>query len=71
MTDTDKRSVQTDALHTLGTIIGPGEYRDAVHIAVLPVQAGNYLDPGDNVYLDGDAALVPTTSAVPAEKEEA
>jgi hypothetical protein len=35
-----KRSVSTDALETLGTIIGPDEKRDAIHLAVLPVVAG-------------------------------
>lgn len=36
----DKRSIHTDALHTLGTIIGEGEKRDAIHIAVEPCIAG-------------------------------
>lgn len=42
----DKRKVSTDALETLGTIIGPGEKRDAIHLAVLPVIAGARLYPG-------------------------
>ncbi len=46
---TDKRSVATDALATLGTIIGPGEKRDAIHLAVEPVEAGHILRPGDHI----------------------
>ena len=47
--DGDKRTVSTDALETLGTIIGPGEKRDAIHIAVEPVTAGESLSAGDHV----------------------
>lgn len=43
----DKRSVSTDALETLGTIIGHGEKRDAIHLAVLPVEAGTDLLTGE------------------------
>lgn len=46
---TDKRSVHTDALATLGTIIGETEKRDAIHIAVEPVTAAHPLHPGDDV----------------------
>ena len=35
----DKRKVSTDALDTLGSIITPAEKRDAIHLAVEPVQA--------------------------------
>jgi hypothetical protein len=45
----DKRKVSTDALETLGTIIGPGEKRDAIHLAVLPVVAGERLYPGQAI----------------------
>lgn len=45
----DKRSVSTDALETLGSIIGPDEKRDAIHIAVEPVIAGHHLAPGADV----------------------
>lgn len=52
----DKRSVSTDALETLGTIIGDGEARDAIHLAVEPVYAGQRLLPGQDVGLvDGTA----------------
>lgn len=49
----DKRSVSTDALETLGTIIGPNEKRDAIHLAVEPVIATEYLEPGQDVGLRG------------------
>jgi hypothetical protein len=49
----DKRKVSTDALETLGTIIGPDEKRDAIHLAVIPVQARAYLKPGDHVNAQG------------------
>jgi hypothetical protein len=51
-----RHSVTTDALTTLGTIIGPFEQRDAVHIAVFPVQCGEQakLRPGDHCYIGSD-----------------
>lgn len=50
----DKRSVHTDALATLGNIIGPGEKRDAIHLAVEPVIAAEPLLPGMHVgFIDG------------------
>lgn len=45
----DKRSTFTDALATLGTIIGDNEKRDAIHLAVEPVIAAHPLRPGDHV----------------------
>jgi hypothetical protein len=45
----DKRSVATDALHTLGTIIGPDEKRDAIHLAVEPAIAAHPLKAGEDV----------------------
>jgi hypothetical protein len=44
----DKRSVSTDALETLGTIIEDGG-KDAIHLAVLPVTAGEALKPGQDI----------------------
>lgn len=38
-----------DTLNHLGAIIGPEHLRDAVHIAVAPVQAATDLWPGDHV----------------------
>lgn len=44
--DGDKRTVATDALLTLGTIIDDTQKRDAIHLAVEPVIAGEDLAPG-------------------------
>ena len=49
----DKRKVSTDALETLGTIIGEGEKRDAIHLAVEPMVAPEWLDPGEHVTATG------------------
>lgn len=47
---TDKRSVHTDALDTLGTCPIPStSARDAIHLAVEPVVAGCILRPGEPV----------------------
>lgn len=52
MTDSDKRSVATDALETLGNVIDESAGgRDAIHIAVEPVTAAHLLRPGDHVGL--------------------
>lgn len=51
----DKRKVFTDALETLGTIIGPNEKRDAIHLAVEPVMAKHHLVAGQPVTADGYA----------------
>lgn len=52
----DKRSVATDALATLGTIIDDTQKRDAIHIAVEPVVAGERLHPGCHItVIDGVA----------------
>lgn len=45
----DKRSVTTDALQTLGTIIDDSAGRDAIHLAVEPVIAGEDLLPGQDI----------------------
>jgi hypothetical protein len=45
----DNRSVTTDALHTLGTIISENEKRDAIHLAVENVIAGERLWPGADI----------------------
>lgn len=47
----DRRSVSTDALETLGTIIDENAGRDAIHVAVEPVRAGEKLFPGQDVGL--------------------
>lgn len=52
----DKRSVHTDALATLGTIIDENTGgRDAIHLAVIPVMAKEPLMPGWDVTADGCA----------------
>ena len=45
----DKRSVSTDALETLGTIIDEKAGRDAIHLAVEPAIAAQKLYPGQDV----------------------
>ena len=51
-THADKRSVATDALETLGTIIDDTQKRDAIHLAVEPiVSVDDWLKPGDHVGL--------------------
>lgn len=53
----DRRSVATDALDTLGTAPIPDDSgRDAIHLAVEPVVAGTYLNPGQHVELRGGKA---------------
>jgi len=47
----DNRSTHTDALASLGTIIDANEKRDAIHLAVEPVIAGENLRPGDHIML--------------------
>lgn len=52
----DKRSVHTDALATLGTIIDDTAGRDAIHLAVEPVIAGEHLKAGQDIGIrDGKA----------------
>lgn len=45
----DKRSVSTDALETLGMVHFREEKRDAIHLAVMPVEAGETLRPGTHI----------------------
>ena len=58
MSNADKRTVATDALETLGTIIDEKAGRDAIHLAVEPVVAGHPLLPGQNVGLVDGLACV-------------
>ncbi len=53
----DTRSVATDALATLGTIIDDTQKRDAIHLAVEPVIAGCHLRAGDHVTVTDGIAL--------------
>jgi len=54
MSEAEKRSVHTDALATLGTIIDSTAGRDAIHLAVEPVIAAHELNPGQDVGLRAD-----------------
>lgn len=47
----EDRAVHTDALKTLGTIIGETERRDAIHLAVEPVIAAHVMKPGEHIGL--------------------
>jgi hypothetical protein len=60
--NTDKRTVSTDALETLGMIHTREEKRDAIHLAVLPAIAGRALRRAMDVGLrqDGKADYVGT-----------
>lgn len=54
---TDKRTPQTDALDTLGFIIDHTAQRDAIHLAVEPVVAGEWMIPGQNVVIEDGKAV--------------
>lgn len=54
------RKVSTDALETLGTIIDDAQKRDAIHIAVLPVIAGERLHAGQDVGIGPDGGAFTT-----------
>jgi hypothetical protein len=43
-----------DALESIGKIITEEAFRDAIHLAVLPVEARIVLQPGEHVGADGD-----------------
>lgn len=59
-----KHTTHTDALDTLGSIIGPNEARDAIHLAVEPAVCGeNRLKPGEHVYRREDGCYYGTTGA--------
>ena len=56
MSNADKRTVATDALETLGMIHTKEEKRDAIHLAVIQVTAGDDIIPGDSITnIDGVA----------------
>lgn len=52
----DSRTVATDALATLGTIINKDQKRDAIHLAVIPMQAGVDLSAGQHVCIIDELA---------------
>jgi hypothetical protein len=52
-----------DAMEVLGTLIDESAKRDAIHIAVAPVIAGNTLKPGQNIgFLPGSSEKVSGTA---------
>jgi len=57
-TNGDKRSVATDALETLGTIISSKEKRDAIHLAVENAVAAHTLYAGQDVGLEEGKATI-------------
>lgn len=55
----DKRSVATDALETLGTApLDDTAKRDAIHLAVMPAIASSYLNPGQHISVVNGVAEV-------------
>lgn len=52
----DARSVSTDALETLGTILTTPQGRDAIHLAVEPVIAGERIRPGADIVVENGVA---------------
>lgn len=52
----DKRTPHTDALETLGKIHLYNEKRDAIHLGVEPVEAGEELCAGEHIYLKDGVA---------------
>lgn len=59
------RSVHTDALATLGTILEGECGRDAIHLAVIPMIAGEDLWPGYKIgILDGKANMKAKTLGI-------
>ncbi len=64
MAEVTKRSVSTDALETLGTIIGAKEKRDAIHLAVIPVIAGARLYPGQSINASADGIASPASDGL-------
>lgn len=60
----DTRSVTTDALETLGRIIDVSQKRDAIHLAVEPIEAGEHLMPGENVGIQNGKAYGSSTVVI-------
>lgn len=57
MSSADKRTPHTDALETLGFIHENEEHRDAIHLAVEQVVAGESLKPGDHIGFGDDGRV--------------
>ena len=65
----EQGTMATDALATLGTIIGADARRDAIHLAVDPAIAGEQLAPGQRVVVYGGVARRATWPEVIAGRE--
>lgn len=63
-----KHSVHTDALETLGTLIDEHQGRDAIHLAVEPVVAGEQLFAGAHVGILNIDGVLTAFHANPLEK---
>lgn len=50
----DKRTPHTDALDTLGMIHKYDEHRDAIHLGVEPIEAGESLEAGQHIGIGSD-----------------
>jgi len=50
------RTPITDALETLGMVHYKQEKRDAIHLAVEPVEAAESLHPGDFIFIENGMA---------------
>ena len=59
-----ERPVTTDALETLGMIHKKQEARDAIHLAVEPVTAGEVLAPGTGIRIDKGVAWRASTGVM-------
>lgn len=57
MSHTDKRTPHADALETLGYVHKQEEHRDAIHLAVEQVEAGENLKPGDHIGFGDDGKV--------------
>lgn len=55
---------EVGAQHTLGQLIDGNARRDAVHIAVAPVRAGDHLSAGQFISVDGDGIAHKSTEPV-------
>lgn len=59
----DNRSVTTDALHSLGMIHWQEEKRDAIHLGVEPVEAGEHLNPSEHIGIGPDGKAYSTVDS--------
>lgn len=64
----DKRTVATDALETLGMIHFKPEARDAIHLAVEPVEAGEPLSQGEDIGIGKDGRAYTSGTVVKGEE---